>query len=923
MKPLVVAISLALAAIPAAVHGGGGETKPELELAAPARAGLEVCPVGAATRITEPRRLVTTLFFVSSRSSEALEVALGAELPEDWLAVAGDSTLRLEPRERGISLASIWVPRTTQPGRYVITYSARARGESDLNAACSLAVTVLPVAKLEVGLVTAPDLVVAGEEYRASFAISNRGNTAADAHLRAETASNLPFEIDGRSLVIPPGRTTVVELRLATDPGIKKVIRDNVILIAEAADPGAEAHAAAPVEVIPRITGTEDRFERIPSVFALRGITSRNGAVRSRLQAEISGDGTVGGANRLAFLAKGPDVQRIGVLGRRDEYFLTYSAAHYEIAAGDRTYSASQLTESHRYGRGLEAKLKAGRLQAGGYTLASSPGEPRERQTAACLDYALGRLAGVGLNYLVKDTDRTRQALGVEARISTAWNTDLEAEYAAGMGDDPRRHAYYLRLRSTHERASSFLRLIRADTAYPGCFRDMEFVSGAVDVALRPTSRLDVSIRQERHNLVDFEDDPASREREYQLRLAERMALTDVSLGWRTRLHEEDESGTGLDYAENAARASVGQRFTRWNYHTALESGWTKAKGEGRTSSLQRWSASLHLRPADGQSYGCYLSYDSSRTPGKARKRTLTIGVSGSVRLGANTAVDLGLRSSDYEDGRSLESNMVDLTVSRRFRGRSTVLLRGYYRPWESGKGHDEMAVSLECGIPVGVPVGKRLGVGTVRGSVRDQATGSPLEDVILRLGAATAVTDARGHFVFPSVSKGNYHLRVDRASIGLDRITVEKCPMEVAVAGGSETALEIGVTLGAGLVGRVVLYRSSAGGSILPQGGVAGLVEDRGVPEVLLELSDGVETKRVLTDSEGRFAFTEMRPGTWTLKISESGLPPYTRLETSSIEFRPAPGETIETLVRVVPRQRQVQMLYDGGVLKEEKTRK
>lgn len=886
---------------------------------------LEVSAIGTQSHEAEPRRIVTSLFFIDNGSAEELEVSPRVGLPDGWLVITGDSTIHVGAHQRSISLVSVLVPRTAQPRKYRLTYVVSAAGRPDLIDWCSVPIIVLPVTKLEVKPLSAPDFVVAGDEFRASFAVSNRGNVGVTASLRAQTACGLPFVFDNQMMEMAPGQTRIVELSLKTDSQIKKAIRDNLTLLIEATDPKAEAHATSRVEIIPRITGAEDRFERIPSLLAVRNVTSRNGAARSRFQAQLAGDGAFGeaGVNHLTFLAKGPDIQQIGVLGRRDEYTLAYSTAHCEIAVGDRTYAVSQLSESHRYGRGLEANFKLKRLRLGAYRLVSMSGEPREDQTAAFVDYALSGAASAGLNYLLKHRDGKSQILGLEGRLAPAPGTDLEMEYSASLGDDHTRNAYYLRLRTTRKRASGFLRCIHADRAYPGYFQNMDFVAGVLDVSLRPTSRLDASFRQERHNLSRRGSLSLPTEREYQVRLDERLGTTDASLGWRTRSHDDRHNPAGLDYTENVVRSSVGQRLSRWNYYTALEAGWIHDGREGRSSALRRWSASVNLRPTNRQSYGCYVSYDTSRIPGKTRKRYLAVSLTSSLKLRPNTTLDLGFRSNDYEDGHSFESNMVDVTVSHRLPNKSTLLIRGYYRPWESTSRHDEAAVSLEYAIPVGVPVARRQSVGAVKGRVFDELTGLPVEDAILRLDGATAVTDARGNFTFPSIAKGEYYLRVDRASIGLDHITVQKTPIDVAVEGGEEKSIQIGVTRSASLHGKVVLYKSKAGGTMLSRADTADLVEDHGVGELLVELTDGVETKRVITDEQGRFDFEEMRPGAWTLTVSEANLPEYTRLEKNTLEFHPMPGEEMQVLVRAVPQRRQVQILHEGGVLKEEQPRK
>ena len=905
MKTFLLAISALFLALPPAASSG---------------TGLQVSPIEAGSLEIEPRKIVTSLFLITNESSWDLEVSARTDLPHKWLIIAGDSTIHVGAHQRDISLVSVLVPRTAQPGQYSLTYFVGAADHPDLVDTCSVPVVVLPVTRLEVKRLNAPDFVVAGDDFRASFAVSNRGNAVAAVHLRTETAHRLPFVLNDQTLEISPGQTIEVDLHLKTDSQLRKTMRDNLTLVCEAADLKAEAHATAPVEVIPKITGVEDLYDRVPSVIALRNVTDGNGEVRSRFQGEISGAGTFGeaGGNRLTFLAKGPGVQRIGVLGRRDEYFLTYSTGSYAIAVGDRAYSVSQLTENNHYGRGLEAKINLKRFGFGAYGLRGVSYEPHEGQAAAYVDYALSEAASVGLNYLFKDLGRASHILGFESRIGLPRHTDLEAEYSAGLTEDRDRNAYYLRLRSTQKRAAGFLRFIHADPAYPGYVKDTDFIWGGAGVVIRPTSKIYAGFRQERHNLVEGDRPCIPTEREYDLRFDERMVATDVSLGWRTRSHEDRQDLAGSDYVENILRSSVGQRFKMWNYYAALESGWIHDQREDHSSSLQRCSASLDLRPADRQSYRCYLSYDTSRIPGKTRRRYLAVGLSSLFSIESNTTLYIGFRSSNYEDGRSIESNMVDLTLSHKFPRKSTVLLRAYYRPWESASAHDEVGVLLEYAVPVGVPVAKRRSIGTVKGHVYDDLTGLPVEDVVLRLDGATAVTNSKGNFVFPSVAAGDYHLRLDRATIGLDRITIQKAPIEVTIEGGKEDFVQIGVTRSAGLRGRVMLYRSRAGGSMPSAADTDDLVENRGLADLLVELTDGVETKRAFTDEEGRFTFDEMRPSAWTLTVSEDNLPEYARLETSTLEFHPKPGDQIQTLIRVLPQRRRVQILHEGGVLKE-----
>ena len=219
-----------------------------------------------------------------------------------------------------------------------------------------------------------------------------------------------------------------------------------------------------------------------------------------------------------------------------------------------------------------------------------------------------------------------------------------------------------------------------------------------------------------------------------------------------------------------------------------------------------------------------------------------------------------------------------------------------------------------------------------IDGYVRDQETGQPIPNAILRLSGATAVTDSDGEFIFPALKPGNFYLDIDSASIGLDRISVQKTPLEVDIEGGKETSIEIGITTSADLTGSVMVYGFAKEDSVqkeyrvhkgkdraVPKDTEAELVEERGLANVLLEFTSELETWRMLTDRKGRFSFDDVRPGQWTLTVHADSLPQYHYLEKGKFEIELAPGEKKEMLIRVLPRERTIQIIEEGGTVLEE----
>ena len=97
-------------------------------------------------------------------------------------------------------------------------------------------------------------------------------------------------------------------------------------------------------------------------------------------------------------------------------------------------------------------------------------------------------------------------------------------------------------------------------------------------------------------------------------------------------------------------------------------------------------------------------------------------------------------------------------------------------------------------------------------------------------------------------------------------------------------------------------------------------LRKGRGLGNILVEITDGKEVLRQLTDQKGRFYFEEIRPARWTLKVYDYDLPAHHYLEEEELHFELKPGEEKEVTVRVLPRLRPIQIIEEGEIEKENK---
>ncbi len=155
---------------------------------------------------------------------------------------------------------------------------------------------------------------------------------------------------------------------------------------------------------------------------------------------------------------------------------------------------------------------------------------------------------------------------------------------------------------------------------------------------------------------------------------------------------------------------------------------------------------------------------------------------------------------------------------------------------------------------------------------------------------------------------------------------------MKISIQAKEEKYVEIGITRGAVLAGRIVLYSSvkdSTAGLQKEEGqkyyllgdGKTKVVEHYGLPDILVEIKEDGKVQRRITDSEGRFVFEGLRSGRWTVKLYKYNLPEHYRFEKDTFEIKLRPGEKKEILVKVVPRKRKIRFLEKGGtIIQEEK---
>ena len=920
--------------------------------------GVHVRPGEAELLEARPREIVTTTFRVTNQTGNRREFLAQVKLPTGWKPITAEFPFELEPGRTEVRLVSFLIPRTTLAGKYQVTYLAQDRVAPSVSDLFTINVVVAPVEELGMQLLDAPKTVIAGDAYRARFVVANQGNAPARIELSVRSANQLPAALDTESCVLDPAESRTIIVAVKTNPELRREMRHSLKLTATALGAekgGVRAEARSTVDIVPRISDAEDPYHRFPVQLALRSAFGGNGQHTGGFQAEVSGQGPLDdeGKAHIEFLFRGPDLTDKSVYGPRDEHRVSFVTRAFGLYLGDRAYALTPLTELQTFGRGAEAKLTLGELSLGGYHAETRWEEPSERQTAAYIHYQLGDRARLGLNYLSKRIEGTPTSSPTRTRpegdvVSLRGQfkpfQDMAADIEFGVGRDRdggncgSSSACRAEVEGSLGKARYQLRLIHAGPDFPGYYSDVSFLSASFGAPLWGRLGVHADYRREQDNL---DRDPARGSAPLdtcrRIGLDYRFATgTVASIECQSRSREDRLPSPQFHDEDQTIGFTLAHQFNALSVSLSTETGKTRDHLAGTSAALRQYRLSTHFSPSGSQSYSVYVEHRDDGGLGEEKRRSLTGGATASWRVTDRTVLVLAARTTDYEQAVDGGRDVFELRVSHLMANRAQLCLSARHTSWRGADDGSEPAVMLEYRMPLGVPLRRKKSVGALRGRVYDEQTGRGIPNTVLRLNGAAAVSDRNGHYVFPAVKPGNYYLSADRRNIEIDKVPNHKMPRGVAVVGGRDTSADIGFVPGATLSGRVALYRLAEAevGPLVPadtgDGTDAGLplqatvgrpklVEAGGVPNIVVELSDGLERLRCLTDANGRFSFGSVRPGKWALTVEASALPVHHHLEAEAVEvhLRPKQAETI--LFRVIPKSRPIRVIQNGGVLLEE----
>lgn len=924
-----------------------------------------------ATQITaSPGQIVSLSFLVTSESAQEDDFIESLTLPPQWQSVIAPGSFSLPPTENTVRLSALQVPSSSPAGRYQISYSVHSRRDPGIRDVEDVIIMVLPIAKLALLLEEKPDVVVAGQRCQLIIRVINQGNAAVDAAITVKSdRGSDQLQLGSPHVVLPAGDNQLIAVNVQTDSRESRAQTHNIQLQVMALDDKMAKYGASlsvGLEVLPRANGKTDMYHTLPSELTLR--LPGEGA-NSALQAVWQGAGTLDeeGERRFSFLFQGPDTQGHGSFGMRDEYRMRLATKEFDMRLGDQNDSLSSLTDYYRSGQGLGIDLHtSAKNTLGAYFLQNRWDTTSPQTNAVYLRHTFNDSFGVKLNFVEKsqtlsgDTTSTLDQLtSVEAHLHPQPDMNIQLEYGGSsttrphIGED---HAYRVELDGKFGHAGNYnIRKIYAGPDYQGYYRDTDYLSG--NVTLPFTQRLqgtfsyssclqNLDLRSDRRTALDEH-------------LAQAGLHFSPVAGWFFNVSLEEFHCVDLlapeqtQYTEHPIRWGVGQTLGNLSWSGEYRQGKREDLAHRRISTTDDYRFFASYRPNAEQFFTLYGGYGNADQVG------------GQVLLGANrflgasatlkplSALSLtGWYTHNDNTGDRQQSGQADISARYELSGGAAMTLHVLHTTQDSGQANT--AYVLAYSIPLEIPVSKKKHIGVIKGRIYDakQPAHLGINNVLLTLNGTVAVTDEQGCFIFPAFPEGEYTLNVDRKSIGLNHVTELGMPMMVKVSSGLTTALNIGVIDGITLTGKVLVFRQDphrlvqgnttantlqgADGLYVvgdplhesndEQANTVKLNKDSytapaesnapkdvyGLGNVLVELTDGNEVIRRVSDYHGDFLFENLRPGKWHMKVYDYNLPAYHYLEQPALDMELGAHTQESVECRVLPKLRKIIMVAE-----------
>ena len=875
--------------------------------------------MGAGAIKASPKDVISTSYRLTNPDSVKAKYRVAVELPDGWNLIAGDGEITLDEEQVALRVVSFRIPPTTSAG----TYSARillASGDtSDVLDSSELEVSVLPVPQIEIqqlGLLKTQ--LIAGEKVKFDISVQNTGN--------------IPLGITFDSRIPDPGRaenqpspmrldmdeTAVISVEVGFADDIRKVENVTYSLYVKAicdgySDLKFEKSLTSSFTVYPKSSGKVDEFKRLPGELSFRINAEDRDKMRAGGQVEMKIKGSLDEEETkgVDILYCGPSPERNLVFFTKDEAaHLAYKTKDFGIFLGDGYFDLSPAVDSSRNGRGVEINADLDGVGFDTFYARTPRGSTHEDAYGAELVMPIDENNKISLNLLDANVDesetsilRDRSIWGIRGQFGKKDESNMDFEYARGgySGEAKKGEAIRVEGRIQEDDLSLRFKHIDADPDFPGYYRDQRYDEFTASVPLGENFDINGSWRRQQRNLSGGSTEWSKFDERY-LTFGASYNLPStatISLDYIDKLNRDKSETPRFDNMERFMRLAASLNIG----NVTLGGRWELGDNEDRL----RNATILHLSQLGMLSWRVSDDLFVSGYANYLRGDSMDINRPSSIRTGLNLNFDIN-NSTFFSSGFTCDVQRhtyrrwnIPLVFRHTLPNGDQLEIRARYSIKSRGGDSDSnTAVMVEYSIPFGIPTERRRDIASIMGYVRDMENNNAgMKGVLVRTEDKASLTDDQGRYSIEGLTLGKHLLSIQGDNLD-GKITIPKTPMQIDMAGGIVN-LDFDVVTASIVSGKVFIPNEDD------------ISKSLVVKDVLIELNGADITERTLTDDNGEFVFSDLRPGKYSLTVDNKNLPQHYHLEKATYEFELKPGDEFKIEAKVVEDIVKVQIIKSG----------
>lgn len=771
--------------------------------------------------------------------------------------------------------------------------------------------------KLSLTSLDSPEFIRAGETIQASFLLKNNGNVTEKLILESKNAV-----VDNDTYItLAPNESKVIRISKITNAELGQNEYQNLNLSVYSQDnPKENQTAYVSVRVISVKPTEDDVYHRLPVSASLSFIGMKNmGVYDNGFQGEIYGKGTLDkeNKNQIEFHAVTANPVEFNTFTQYEEYFINYKRNNFFVHLGDKTYSASYLTEYARYGRGAEIRYDFKKFSLGGFynhprffrdikdefNVYSAFKMGKESEVTAGYLYKVPRKGEMNFSNIRLDSEAHLPYTAGKFKISK--NIILSGEAAYSKTEQMEGTAYMAQAQATFDRLNGNLMYMRASPKFAGYFTNSSTFNGNLQYRVLNRVSVFANYMQDARN---FERDTLFLAAPYRNYLQYGIQYKYLTNGLITvyngfQKYQDRLEPRQFDYYERFFKVSVDQKIGMFQINLQGQFGKTNNYLSGFNGNSNFYSTNISFEKFR-TSFNIYASYAITSRYQLENQRQIYYGARIYSRFSDKTSLSLFYQNNYMPEEYFRDRNLFEVLFHQQLFPGSELDLSGRYSLQRGDLGNKDFIFSLRYTLRLNVPVQRIAEYTTLSGNISNlgvKRTGG----IRLMLGNYLSVTDKDGNYMFKNIIPGNYFLEIDRSTADINDITNIPFPVSVNLT-DKENTLNFGLTTASTVKGIIQLSENDdkeqySFVQLRPS------TEKKKKQSIIIEASSGDQTYRKIAFIGEPFDFTYLRPGEWKIKLYRNGLDKRYKIAIDSFQYHLKPSETQNIVIHIVKQQSEI----------------